>query len=124
MWERDPSAAVPLSLPRSPRQLNRPLGEGWSSLDRGAIPRQGERIPRSSEPGRNVRSHVIHGWWKDTGRVEDLLEANRIVLADLTNCIRGEVDDKSVIEGAVHLGRGTKVVRSRLRGPVEHELRR
>ncbi len=33
--------------------------------------------------GRNVRSHVIHGWWKDTGRVEDLLEANRIVLADL-----------------------------------------
>ncbi len=68
--------------------------------------------------GRNVRSHVIHGWWKDTGRVEDLLEANRIVLADLETRIEGEVDAASAIEGPVHIGAGTKVVRSRLRGPL------
>ena len=49
---------------------------------------------------RNVRSHVIHGWWKDTGRVEDLLEANRIVLADLVTRIDGTVDAATVIEGA------------------------
>ena len=68
--------------------------------------------------GRNVRSHVIHGWWKDTGRVEDLLEANRIVLADLTTRIDGTIDAASVIEGAVQIGAGTTVERSRLRGPL------
>ena len=68
--------------------------------------------------GRNVRSHVIHGWWKDTGRVEDLLEANRIVLADLVTCIEGTVDEATAIEGAVHIGPGTTVERSRLRGPL------
>jgi glucose-1-phosphate thymidylyltransferase len=68
--------------------------------------------------GRNVRSHVIHGWWKDTGRVEDLLEANRIVLADLQPKIEGTVDTSTVIEGPVHVGPGTVVERSRLRGPL------
>ncbi|MEO5987287.1 MAG: glucose-1-phosphate thymidylyltransferase [Candidatus Eisenbacteria bacterium] len=68
--------------------------------------------------GRNVRSHVIHGWWKDTGRVEDLLEANRIVLADLETLIEGTVDSATVIEGAVHIGAGTVVERSHLRGPL------
>jgi glucose-1-phosphate thymidylyltransferase len=68
--------------------------------------------------GRNVRSHVIHGWWKDTGRVEDLLEANRIVLADLETHIAGTVDAETMIEGPVHIGAGTTVERSRLRGPL------
>ena len=68
--------------------------------------------------GRNVRSHVIRGWWKDTGRVEDLLEANRIVLADLRTRIEGAVDDATVIEGPVHIGPGAIVERSHLRGPL------
>jgi glucose-1-phosphate thymidylyltransferase len=67
---------------------------------------------------KNVRSHVIHGWWKDTGRVEDLLEANRIVLADLPTRIDGKVDSATVIEGAVQIGAGTVVERSHLRGPL------
>ena len=67
---------------------------------------------------KNVRSHVIHGWWKDTGRVEDLLEANRIVLADLQTRIDGTVDSATVIEGAVVIGAGTVVERSHLRGPL------
>lgn len=68
--------------------------------------------------GKNVRSHVIQGWWKDTGRVEDLLEANRIVLADLETRVAGEVDEASVIEGPVRIGPGAVVERSRLRGPL------
>ena len=68
--------------------------------------------------GRNVHSHVIHGWWKDTGRVEDLLEANRIVLADLVTEIHGTVDAGTVIEGPVYIGAGTTVTGSRLRGPL------
>ena len=53
--------------------------------------------------GRNVHSHVIHGWWKDTGRVEDLLEANRIVLADLETTILGTVDAATALVVAVKL---------------------
>ncbi|MBI3538897.1 MAG: glucose-1-phosphate thymidylyltransferase [Candidatus Eisenbacteria bacterium] len=68
--------------------------------------------------GRNVRSHVIEGWWKDTGKVEDMLEANRIVLADLKTAIRGTVDRHSVVEGAVRIDAGATVERSRLRGPL------
>ena len=68
--------------------------------------------------GRNVHSHVIHGWWKDTGRVEDLLEANRIVLADLETTILGTVDATTAIEGPVHIGAGATVTGSRLRGPL------
>jgi glucose-1-phosphate thymidylyltransferase len=65
-----------------------------------------------------VRSHVITGWWKDTGKVEDLLEANRIVLADLETEIHGTVDAETMIEGAVRIGRGSTVTHSRLRGPM------
>jgi glucose-1-phosphate thymidylyltransferase len=68
--------------------------------------------------GRRVRSHVITGWWKDTGKVEDLLEANRIVLADLATEIRGTVDGASKVEGAARIGAGSTVERSRLRGPL------
>ena len=65
-----------------------------------------------------MHSHVIHGWWKDTGRVEDLLEANRIVLADLETTILGTVDAATAIEGPVHIGAGATVKGSRLRGPL------
>lgn len=65
-----------------------------------------------------MRSHVIRGWWKDTGRVEDLLEANRIVLTDVQRSIEGTVDSATVIEGAVSIGAGAVVERSHLRGPL------
>ena len=68
--------------------------------------------------GKRVRSHVIEGWWKDTGRVEDLLEANRIILADLATRIEGSVDGETVMEGSVSIGPGTTITRSRLRGPL------
>jgi glucose-1-phosphate thymidylyltransferase len=68
--------------------------------------------------GKRVRSHVITGWWKDTGKVEDLLEANRMVLADLTTRNQGTLGPGAVVEGAVWIGPGTVVERSRLRGPL------
>jgi len=77
-----------------------------------------DAIQHLIQSGRRVRSHVITGWWKDTGKVEDLLEANRIVLADLQTHIAGTVDAETLIEGPVHIGAGTTVERSRLRGPL------
>ncbi len=68
--------------------------------------------------GYNVRSHVIQGWWKDTGRLEDLLEANRLLLETQERSILGNVDDASQIQGRVHIGAGTQVIRSEIRGPV------
>jgi glucose-1-phosphate thymidylyltransferase len=65
-----------------------------------------------------VRSHVITGWWKDTGKVEDLLEANRIVLADLATHVEGRLDADTVVEGHVWIGPGAVIERSRLRGPL------
>ena len=68
--------------------------------------------------GRRVRSHVIGGWWKDTGKVEDMLEGNRMMLGALEPAMDGRVDAATVIEGRVTVGPGTVVERSRLRGPL------
>ena len=68
--------------------------------------------------GRRVRSHIIQGWWKDTGKVEDMLEANRIVLGDLEHRVEGQVDAATVIQPPVQIGAGTVVERSRLTGPL------
>jgi glucose-1-phosphate thymidylyltransferase len=68
--------------------------------------------------GKRVRSHVISGWWKDTGKVDDMLEGNRMMLMGLETKIEGTVDAATAIEGAVRIGPGTRVERSRLRGPL------
>jgi len=64
----------------------------------------------------------ISGWWKDTGKPEDLLEANRLVLthklASTGSVIEGDVDAESMIEGAVIIDAGACVTASRLRGPL------
>src|SRR5437867_3475159 len=68
--------------------------------------------------GKRVRSHVIEGWWKDTGKVEDMLEGNRMMLGALETKIEGRVDSATAIEGMVQIGKGAVVERSRLRGPL------
>ncbi len=69
------------------------------------------------DAGRPVRAHMVAGWWKDTGRLEDLLEANRLLLETLEPRVEGGVDDESSVEGAVVVEAGAKVARSRLVGP-------
>ena len=59
----------------------------------------------------------VVGWWKDTGKPEDILEANRLILDDLTHEIRGEVEGE--IRGRVSIDKGTKVSEnSVIKGPV------
>jgi glucose-1-phosphate thymidylyltransferase len=77
-----------------------------------------DAIQHLIDRGKRVRSHVITGWWKDTGKIEDLLEANRIVLSGLQGTVQGSVDHETLVEGTVSVGRGTVVERSRLRGPL------
>jgi glucose-1-phosphate thymidylyltransferase len=68
--------------------------------------------------GRTVRAEMVTGWWKDTGKPEDLLEANRMMLSIRESLIDGEVDDSSRLVGTVVIGPGAKVIRSEIRGPV------
>lgn len=70
------------------------------------------------DEGRMVRPHIIGGWWKDTGKLEDMLEANRIMLDMIESDVRGVVDEQSQIHGRVKLGEGSKLVNSVVRGPV------
>jgi len=67
---------------------------------------------------KTVRSHVITGWWKDTGKLEDMLEANRMAMSHWETRVEGSIDEASTVEGAVVVEKGARVVRSRLRGPL------
>src|SRR4051812_33680921 len=51
--------------------------------------------------GYAVRPQIVDGWWKDTGRLEDMLEANRLILETLTRRVAGDCDQISRIEGTV-----------------------
>jgi glucose-1-phosphate thymidylyltransferase len=59
----------------------------------------------------------VKGWWKDTGRPEDLLEANRILLEDITREIKGKVVNSS-IKGRVIIEENSTIENSHIRGPV------
>lgn len=70
------------------------------------------------EKGYNVKPHLIKGWWKDTGKPYDVLEANRLMLEIIETEIKGNVDDKSQIVGRVIIEEGVKITNSLIRGPV------
>jgi glucose-1-phosphate thymidylyltransferase len=70
------------------------------------------------ETGGRVEPHIVRGWWKDTGRLEDMLEANRLVLEDIERRIDGELDGESRVEGRVVIEQGAKLERTVVRGPA------
>jgi glucose-1-phosphate thymidylyltransferase len=65
-----------------------------------------------------VASHLVEGYWKDTGRLDDMLETNRHLLESLEPAVRGTVDEHSVIVGRVVVEEGASLVRSTVRGPA------
>jgi len=69
------------------------------------------------DKGHTVRPHVIDGWWKDTGKLEDMLEANRIILDTLVPRTDGTIE-RSDITGKVVIEAGARVVASSVRGPA------
>jgi glucose-1-phosphate thymidylyltransferase len=68
--------------------------------------------------GLTVRPHLVDGWWKDTGKLEDMLEANRLILETFERRIDGSVDAESRIEGKVVVEAGAIIERSVVRGPA------
>jgi glucose-1-phosphate thymidylyltransferase len=70
------------------------------------------------EKGSNVQFQIISGWWKDTGKLADMLEANRMLLERLEPMIDGDVDERSRIDGRVVIEKGSTITNSVLRGPL------
>ena len=68
--------------------------------------------------GSEVRAHEVTGWWKDTGKLEDILEANRMILDTVERDIAGSVDAGSRIDGNVIVAEGAEIRGSVLRGPL------
>jgi glucose-1-phosphate thymidylyltransferase len=69
------------------------------------------------DSGRRVEPHVVKGWWKDTGRLEDMLEANRLVLDTIATRVDGELVE-SQCDGRVVIEAGARLERSTVRGPA------
>jgi len=76
-----------------------------------------DAIQHLVDDGRRVEPHVVKGWWKDTGRLEDMLEANRLVLDTIQTRLEGELIDTQV-EGRVVIEPGARLERSSVRGPA------
>ncbi len=69
--------------------------------------------------GCNVKSEILKGWWLDTGKKDDLLQANTIVLDEYARLdIKGFVDSESSISGRVTIEKDVKIINSNIRGPV------
>lgn len=69
------------------------------------------------DKGLNVRAHKLTDEWVDTGRIGDMLEANRLVLEVIGKKNEGTVEN-SVLEGRVVLEQGARVINSKIRGPA------
>jgi glucose-1-phosphate thymidylyltransferase len=76
-----------------------------------------DAIQRLVDGGLRVDPHIVHGWWKDTGQVQDMLEANHLILDDLEERIEGELVD-SRVHGRVVIEKGARLERATVRGPA------
>ena len=77
-----------------------------------------DAIQRVIDDGREVAPHLVKGWWKDTGRLEDILEANRMLLDVLAPRIDGEVGEGVRLEGKVVIEKGARLRDCVVRGPA------
>ncbi len=76
-----------------------------------------DAIQHLLDAGMRVEPHIVRGWWKDTGRLEDMLEANRLILDNLRERIEGELID-SQVDGRVVIEPGARLERTTVRGPA------
>ncbi|WP_372790569.1 glucose-1-phosphate thymidylyltransferase [Paraconexibacter sp.] len=66
---------------------------------------------------RRVEPHIVRGWWKDTGRLDDMLEANRLILETIETRLEGTLVDAQ-IDGRVVVEEGARIENCTVRGPA------
>jgi glucose-1-phosphate thymidylyltransferase len=76
-----------------------------------------DAIQHLVDKGLRVEPHVVKGWWKDTGQLEDMLAANRLVLDTIEARVDGELVS-SRVDGRVVIEEGARLERSTVRGPA------
>jgi len=76
-----------------------------------------DAIQRLVDQGLRVEPHIVRGWWKDTGRLEDMLAANRLVLDTIQARVEGTLVD-SQVDGRVVIEPEARLERSTVRGPA------
>jgi glucose-1-phosphate thymidylyltransferase len=76
-----------------------------------------DAIQQLVDQGLRVEPHIVRGWWKDTGRLEDMLAANRLILDTIGERVEGELID-SQLDGRVVIERGARLERTTVRGPA------
>ncbi len=77
-----------------------------------------DAIDRLLEDGDEVVPHILDGWWIDTGKMEDMLDANRLVLLEMAHRVDGLLAEDCTIQGKVVVESGAEVIGSTLRGPL------
>jgi glucose-1-phosphate thymidylyltransferase len=77
-----------------------------------------DTIQRLIDDGLDVRAEVISGRWIDTGKHDDLLAANHLILEDIEPALLGSCDEATKIQGRVVIQEGAEVVNSRINGPA------
>jgi glucose-1-phosphate thymidylyltransferase len=76
-----------------------------------------DAIQHLVDSGQRVEPHIVQGWWKDTGQLEDMLAANRLVLDTIEADVAGELIE-SRVDGRVVIGAGARLERCTVRGPA------
>jgi len=70
------------------------------------------------DEGHKVVPHLVEGWWKDTGKPEDILEANHLILDGIGSSNEGSVEEGASVVGRVKIGKGAIIMgKSVVRGP-------
>jgi glucose-1-phosphate thymidylyltransferase len=78
-----------------------------------------DAIQELMRSGGSVTGQILKDWWLDTGKKDDFLAANTVVLDDyIKRHIQGKVDSKSNVSGRVRIEKTARIVNSSLRGPV------
>jgi glucose-1-phosphate thymidylyltransferase len=78
-----------------------------------------DAIQKLIDIGHKVDSHILRSWWLDTGKKDDMLEANRVVLDEMVDVnIAGSIDEGSRVSGRVAIGKGTQLKNCTVRGPA------
>jgi glucose-1-phosphate thymidylyltransferase len=76
-----------------------------------------DAIQHLVDSGLRVEPHIVQGWWKDTGQLADMLDANRLILDTLEASCEGVLDE-SQLDGRVVVAAGARLERSTVRGPA------
>jgi len=71
------------------------------------------------EEKKEINYEIITDFWKDTGTPNDIIEANRFILEDMTESFKGTKEDEVIIDGKVIVGEETIIKHgAKIIGPV------